>query len=144
MLEKKIIDQSNINNHRNCFVKYLNSEPISSTLFLKPVTDKEIIDIVCSLKNGKSPGNDCISNNVIKRVVHILCKPLRLLFNLCLQKGIFPTQCKVSQVTPVFKSGENNMFCNYRPISLLNCFSKILERCIYNRLINFFDSHKVI
>ena len=46
-----------------------------NSIFLKPVKEKEIIDIALSFKNGKSPGYDTIDGQVIKRAIHILCKP---------------------------------------------------------------------
>jgi len=128
----------------NMYMKYFTEEPLQSTLFLKPVTEKEIIEIACSLENGKSPGIDCIDNYVVKSAIHILCKPLCHIFNLCFQKGIFPTSCKISKVIPVHKGGAKNVYSNYRPISLLTCFSKVLEKCIYTRFINFFDFHQIL
>ena len=54
---------------------YLKGSHMNS-FFLKPVKEKEIIDIALSFKNGKSPGYDTIDGQVIKRAIHILCKPL--------------------------------------------------------------------
>ncbi|XP_057302747.1 uncharacterized protein LOC130636914 [Hydractinia symbiolongicarpus] len=51
----------------------------------------------------------------------------------------FPDQLKNARVAPKFKSGENSDVTNYRPISVLPCFSKVLQRIMYNRL----DDHLV-
>ena len=92
-----------------------------NSLFVKPITEKEIIEIVLSFKNGKSPGYDSIDSQVIKRAIHILCKPLCNIFNHCFKNGVFPDCGKISKVIPI-----------HRPISLLTCFSKILENvCVY-------------
>ena len=56
------------------------------------------------------------------------------IFNLSISKGIFPDKLKIAKVTPIFKSGDSTVLTNYRPISVLPCFSKILERIMYNRL----------
>ena len=56
--------------------------------------------------------------------------------NLSIVKGIFPDDLKIARVTPVFKGGDEKDLENYRPISVLPCFSKILERIMYNRLYN--------
>ena len=49
--------------------------------------------------------------------------------NLSLKKEIFPNDLKIGRVTPIFKAGENSEMGNYsRPISVLLCFSKTLER----------------
>ena len=46
----------------------------------------------------------------------------------------FPEIMKIARVAPVFKSGDTSLMTNYRPISVLPCFSKMLERIMYNRL----------
>ena len=57
--------------------------------------------------------------------------PLLNIFNLSLEKRIFPDELKTARVTPVYKTGDENDFGNYRPISFLPCFSKMLERIMY-------------
>ena len=65
------------------------------------------------------------------------------IFNLSIQTGIFPNELKIASVTPIFKGGENWKLGNCRPISVLPCFSKILERIMYNRLYKYLtDSNK--
>ena len=46
---------------------------------------------------------------------------------------------KVAKVIPIHKSGEKNVFNNYRPVSILSQFSKILERLFCNRLENYIE-----
>ena len=69
---------------------------------------------------------------------------MRYIFNLSIEKGIFPDQYKIAKVTPLFKKGDNALMDNYRPISVLPCFSKILERIIYNRLYSFFSENNIL
>ena len=85
-----------------------------------------------------------MSFNVIKKCFGVLCEPLKHLFNLSLEKGIFPDNLKIAKVTPVFKSGESTDLSNYRPISVLPCFSKMLERIMYNRLYKYLQEHKIL
>ena len=54
-----------------------------------------------------------------------------------MKEGIFPDKMKLSKVIPIFKKGSKVAIENYRPISLLPVFSKILERLVYNRLSYF-------
>ena len=112
--------------------------------FFKPCTQKEIVNIVLSLKNGKSPGFDEIDAVPVKRVIHILCVPLCAIFNLSLTVGIVPDSLKIAKVTPIYKSGTKDDMSNYRPISVLPLFSKILERCVFNRVIKFLDKCNII
>ena len=60
-------------------------------------------------------------------------KPLLHIFNQSLQSGIFPDKLKIARVTPSFKKGSDSELGNYRPMSVLPCFSKILEKIMYNR-----------
>ena len=58
--------------------------------------------------------------------------------------GIFPGNCTIARIVPIFKKGERDKPTNYRPISILSCFTKIFEKIIYKRLINFLNKHNVI
>ncbi len=51
---------------------------------------------------------------------------------------------KIARVIPIFKSGNQHVFNNYRPISILPAFSKILEKVMSNRLIKYLDSQKLL
>ena len=109
-----------------------------------PLTDEEIKNAFTTLKANKSPGFDEISPDVVKFVFDALIKPLKHVFGLSLKKGIFPDKLKVARVTPIFKSGDESLVNNYRPISVLCCFSKILERIMYNRLYSFLVENNVL
>ena len=65
-------------------------------------------------------------------------------FNLSMQKGFFPDELKVAKVTPVYKKNDETNLGNYKPISVLPCFSKILERIIYNRLYKHLNSDNIL
>ena len=90
-----------------------------------------------SLKPNKSPGFHDISSSVVKFCASGIFNPPKYIFNLSLQTGIFPNGMKIDRVSPIFKKGEEFFFTNYRPISVLPCFSKLLERIIYNRLYKY-------
>ena len=66
------------------------------------------------------------------------------IFNLSLEQAIFPDDLKIARVTPVFKAGNENEVGNYRPISILPCFSKILERIMYNRLFKYLTTNEIL
>ena len=62
-----------------------------------------------------------------------------LFFRLSIEKGIF-NLLKIVKVFPVFKSNDDFYVSNYRPISVLPVFSKVLERIMHNRVFDY--SHK--
>ena len=73
----------------------------------------------------------------------IIHSPLKLIINQSLITGIFPDQFKIAIITPIYKGKQSDphWFSNYRPISLLNSFSKIYEKLMHNRLMEFFESN---
>ena len=82
--------------------------------------------------------------NLIKESIDIIITPLTCIINLSVTSGIVPKQLKIARVIPLFKSGEQDIFTNYRPVSVLPAFSKILERVMYNRLLRFLNNHNIL
>ena len=70
-------------------------------------------------------------------------KPIQYLFNQCVINSCIPAEWKIHKITPIHKAGDKSSVKNYRPISLLCCISKVLERIIYDNIINRISS-KVI
>jgi len=67
--------------------------------------------------------------------------------NFSLFKGIVPDEMKIAKAVPLFKSSDNNIYKNYRPASILPSLSKITEKIVYNRLIDYINEcseHKAI
>ena len=118
------------------FMKTCDSTQVESALTIN--------DTFFSLQVKKSPGYDEISFNVVRNCFGPLLKPLMFIFNLSLQKGSFPDELKIAKVTPVFKADDVNELGNYRPISVLPCFSKILERIMYNRLFKYLKTNEIL
>ena len=102
------------------------SEP--GTLNQLKMNQNQISDNMEHLNVNKSMGHDKIGNLVLKKCHSTLSKSLTLIFQTCLNKGSFPETWKLSQVTPIFKEGNKADVSCYRPISLLCCCSKILEK----------------
>ena len=93
---------------------------------LKETTEQEIINICSSLNPGTALGYDSIPFNLIKTTINLISSPITHIFNLSLTSGIVPLELKIARVVPLFKSGDKSSFSNYRPISVLPAFSKIL------------------
>jgi hypothetical protein len=113
-------------------------------MFLDPITEFEVQSEINNLNSNKSPGYDGLSARTIKQVRKEVSKPLAHIFNLTFTTGIIPEQIKTSLVTPVFKSNEENKFENYRPISVLTCFAKLLEKLMYKRLIKYVEKNNIL
>ena len=113
------------------------------TMQLRETDEAEIRNILQSL-NDSSPGWDDISGRVLKGVIDAVLPGLTSVLNQCLREGVFPVELKVSKVKPIFKSGEKNLINNYRPISLLPFLSKILEKLIHIRMMNFITKYNIL
>ena len=75
----------------------------------------------------------------LKQTMKEVATPLAHIVNLSLSHGIFPNDMKLAKIVPIFKNGNTKLFNNYRPISMLPAFSKILEKIVCNRLLHFLE-----
>ena len=97
-----------------------------------------------TLSSNKSPGLDEINTYIIKSAYDIIEPILLHIFNLSVSTGEFPDSLKIAKVTPIYKSGDQSEIGNYRPISVLSGFSKILERIMYNRLYKHLMNQNIL
>ena len=109
----------------------------SAPLVLKPFSTTEIIKIIKSLKTKNSFGYDEISPYILKLSAMYISSPLTYICNKVIATGIFPDRMKYSIVIPILKKGRKNDPTNYRPISLLPSFAKVLESALYKRLSDY-------
>ena len=114
-----------------------------SQLHLSTVTEKEVLNIIGNFKNS-SAGWDELKPNIMKNIRFCVKMPLTHICNISFQKGVFPTELKIANVVPIYKSGDEMIFTNYRPVSVLPVFSMLLERLMYNRLIEFINANNLL
>lgn len=81
---------------------------------------------------------------LIKKVIDSIINPLTYICNLSFTTGSFPQKMKIAKIIPLYKAGEKHHFTNYRPVSLLCQFSKILEKLYIVRLDNFINKHNIL
>lgn len=107
--------------------------------------DEEIISIVKSLKNKKSPGTDSIDNRLLRHLPARGIKIICLIINSCLKLSYFPTIWKTAKVVPIHKHGKDkNDINSYRPISLLCSMSKIFEKALLIRINKHLEENEII
>ena len=112
-------------------------------MFIYPVTEIEMERVIKSLKNCSSAGFDEIHMSVVKQCLGYFTKPLVHIYNVSFQTGIFPDMMKLAKIKPLFKKGDRHIQ-NYRPISILSAFSKILEKLMHGRLLSFLKKHNTL
>ena len=116
---------------------------VIQSMAIDGVVSSEVNKIIQNLKDG-SNGWDDIGSRIVKSTYSAFITPLTHIMNISIIKGVFPDELKIARVVPLFKSGDPMLFSNYRPVSVLPIFSKILEKLMYSRLISFINKHKLL
>lgn len=114
--------------------------------FVLPDTSvDEIEKILSSLPDDKSPGYDLIDNKLLKYAAPYIMRPVKYLFNLSLQQGVFPTEWKHAKICPIPKDAKISFTAsNSRPISLFSSLSKILERVVSHHIWKYMESNNLL
>ena len=105
---------------------------------------EDIAKMIQNLDPNKAHGHDQIRIRILKLRRTSTCKPLKIIFNQCLQTGRFPNDWNKGNVTPIFKKGDKQILKNYRLISLVPVCPKILEKLILNKAFKFFPENDLI
>ena len=109
------------------------------------VTGRQVLKALNSLDAHKSTGPDNVPTKLLKLTALLIYEPLTILFNKSLQSGTFPKSWKEAIVTPVFKNaGSPSDFRQYRPISLLPCLSKILEKLVFSSIYSHLTNNDLL
>ena len=103
-----------------------------------------VCDIIKAFVNKSSCDLDGLCLKIVKKIAVNISVPLAHIFNLSLDKGIFPTNLKLSRIVPVYKSGDPKICDNYRPIALVNTLSKILEKIVSLKLTNHLQINELL
>ena len=126
-------------------------------MLLENPLPNEAFSIIASLSNSQSCGYDGIPSYYLKIAADAISNPLCYLLKHSFCFGIFPSSLKIAKVIPIlksglkiakvipiFKSGAKDHVSNYRPISILPCFSKVLEKLIFKRTENFLSKNSIL
>jgi hypothetical protein len=105
---------------------------------------KEVLGVLKSLSASKATGLDNIPPKLVKDAAEELATPLTTLVNRSLTCGLFPNAEKTAKISPIYKFEDKTALDNYRPISVLPVFSKVLKRVVYNRLSYYLEENKLL
>ena len=117
------------------------SKSCPDSIYMHDCDENEISKIIAELKNGKSSD---IPIHVVKHTSSVTKGFLKQYFNDAMSRGIFPDELKVGRITPIYKKDDEELLENYRPVSTLPVFGKILEKLIYARLCSFLAAKGII
>ena len=92
----------------------------------------------------KAAGIDNLSGKFLKDAANILAKPISEICNLSIKYSVFPTDCQIAKLKPLFKKGSKTLPKNYHPISLLPLILKIFEKVVHDQTQAFLDENKIL
>ena len=117
---------------------------LENSIFLSAVAPSEVLNFSKKLKPKLSSGHDDISTKLLKETIENILEPMTHIINQSIATGIVPKEMKIAKVIPIYKSADPSILKNYRPISLLPAFSKLLEKIMYDKLLNFLTAKNVL
>jgi len=123
---------------------YPKNDQCQYTMFLNPVTVTEVISVIKSLPPKRSTDINDLSSWLIKQCYLPVVDIFTELINESFQTGVFPQVYKLAKVIPIYKKGNTLDITNYRPISILPIFSKVLEKLFLIRLNSFLNQYKIL
>ena len=140
---------ANIGNNLTKNIRSVNKSPLQyltapyqHSFFLFPTTTVGIENEIIGLNANTSTGPYSIPVAILKATKHVLSAPLEIIFNASFSTGIVPNLFKIAKVTPVFQKGVQTSLNNYRPISVLSIFNKLLEKLMHKRILELLEKKK--
>ena len=125
------------------YSKFLGVASRDNFQFLE-ATPAEVIQIITSLKTSRSLPVHVVPPHCFKLAKLEISSTISSLINQSFKDGCFPESLKHARITPLYKTGNPSLPCNYRPISILSVLSKIFEKAAHKRLYEHFTSHNLL
>ena len=126
-------------NHES-IIKIKQSRNKQDIFSFTPIEHKTVENEIYSLNKSKACPSNSIPAHIIQENCDIFIPRITSDFNKSISNGIFPTNFKNADISPVFKKGDRLDKCNYRPVSILPPLSKIFERIMFSQLNNYMNS----
>ena len=120
---------------------YLNFDSDYNSIF----TISELKKAISSLNNNSAMAHDCIHNKLLSSLPFNLYPILLNSINISWNSGIIPTNLKLSSLIPILKPGKDaGSVDSYRPIALLSCLGKLMEKLVFNRLYSYLENKNLL
>ena len=103
---------------------YYKNIELKDNFNLNLTTEKKVLEVLQFIDISKAAGIDKISGRFLKDGANILAKPIAKICNISISSGLFPSDCKIAKLKPLYKKGSKTNPENFRPISLLPLISK--------------------
>ena len=163
------LDKSLIAEHFNAFIsniahKLVKNLPVSTGMFgmdfvtyyykrlnvtnnsfkLKHVNVEQVTAILSGMNSNKATGLDNLPARFIKDGASVIAGPMTHIINLSLGVGRVPVDMKLARVVPLHKKNSKTEVGNYRPVSILNSMSKVIERIVFSQLNEYLVNNKLL
>lgn len=106
-------------------------------LQLKSISEAEVMSSLRKIPSKQTTGPDFIPAFLLRDCASVFCTPLHFIYNLIIKTSIYPETWKASRVCPVFKKGNKNDVNNYRPVAIINNFSKSFEFILHDCISSY-------
>ena len=128
---------------KNSIYDYMRS-PEPTSFGLLPTSPQEIINLANLAKYSRSPGPDGIDPLIARKTIGSVAGVVSAIINSSFETGIIPPDLKIANITPIFKQGDKMSMTNYRPVSVLSYFAKIMEKAMCDRLTGYINIRDVL
>lgn len=125
---------------RTCMHEAVNLEELDTPIHKINIVTEGIINLIKKLQYGKAPGPDGITKSQLTPDVNTTADILASIFQYSVDIGSLPSQWKLANIAPIFKSGDKSLPSNYRPVSLTSIPCKILEHIVLHEMNEVLDS----
>ena len=112
----------------------------NSVFEISKATVGDVNHIIRSLNPKKATGPDLIPPKIVKMTANIIDSHIANIINADLERNCFSEDAKIASVRPIYKKDDRTKIKNYRPVSILNVFSKIYERFLHDVLTPFVNT----
>ena len=116
------------------------------TFEFNEISEREIYEEILKLDQNKGPGFDNLDIKSMKSIANIISPHLCTLFNSSIQHSEYPDIFKIAKCVPIFKGNHLDPYqpVNYRPISILNCLNKTLEKLLHDQIYKYLETNNII
>ena len=113
---------------------------------MKPISIEDTLKLIRALKNSSATGVDYIDTRTIKLGAEVLAPAIQHIINLSISSSTFPTVWKWHKVVPLLKSTDCDRILpkSYRPVALLPVLSKLLEKAVFNQLVEYLEDNDLV
>ena len=116
----------------------------AASIFYISITIVNVVSIINKMISKKAGGYDGISVAMLQLCALEIALPLQIIFQKCINMGMFPDYLKYANVQPIHKKDNRQIKSNYRPISHLPICGKIFEKIVFGQVYSYLNTHNLL